>query len=97
VTAITIFLVSGHQPERVLRPAPKATYWAWKTEGTGDDPKTEGGAPGAPAGSEGNGCEIGPSMTGACEGADNGEGIRPCKTLVSGRGLGKFSRGFDCG
>jgi hypothetical protein len=34
-------------------------------------------------------------MTGACEGAAKGEGIRPCKTLISGTGLGKFSRGFD--
>jgi hypothetical protein len=34
-------------------------------------------------------------MTGACEGAAKGEGIRPCRTLTSGTGLGKFSRGFD--
>jgi hypothetical protein len=34
-------------------------------------------------------------MTGACEGDGNGEGTRPCRTLISGTGLGKFSRGFD--
>jgi hypothetical protein len=36
-------------------------------------------------------------MTGAGKGDGNGEGIRPCKTLVSGMGLGKFSSGFDVG
>jgi hypothetical protein len=34
-------------------------------------------------------------MTGACEGTAKGEGIRPCRTLRSGKGLGEFSRGFD--
>jgi hypothetical protein len=33
-------------------------------------------------------------MTGACEGAAKGEGIRPCRTLRSGKGLGEFSRGL---
>ena len=70
-------------------------YWAWKTEGTGDDPKTEGGAPGAPD-CEGSGCESGPSITGAAEGGGNGEGIGFGKTVTLGAGLGKFSRGFDC-
>jgi hypothetical protein len=48
-------------------------------------------------GSEAIGCETGPSMTGAAEGAGNGEGIRLGKALTSGTGLGKFSAGFDCG
>jgi hypothetical protein len=73
----------------------KDAYCAWKTDGTGDDPKTEGGAPGAPAGSDWSGCATGPSITGAGEGDGNGEGIGFGK--ASRMGLGKFSPGFDCG
>ena len=70
-------------------------YCDWKTEGTRDDPKTEGGAPGA-AGSAGSGSESGPLMVGASEGAARGEGIRPGKGLMVGGGGAKFSSGLDC-
>jgi hypothetical protein len=74
-------------------------YRDWKTEGTGDDPKTEGGAPGA-AGSAESGSESGPLMVGAGEGAAKGAGIRRGKGLMVGGGGAKFSSGLggsrDC-
>jgi hypothetical protein len=74
-------------------------YRDWKTEGTGDDPKTEGGAPGA-AGSAESGSASGPLMVGACEGAAKGAGIRPGKGSMVGGGAAKFGSGLggsrDC-